>query len=105
MLKLIEAIDRTLLSGPRPDESELVAREGRRRARRRRKLIHRSIAAAAAIALASAGLFGWQQLERRAAAEQLAERAAQLQAEVVELNEEERTRTWGSVLLGSDERL
>jgi len=104
VLKLIEAIDRALLGGTRPEDSELVARESRRRKYRQRKLLRRAVAAGGIAALVGAGWFGWHVLDYRAAAEQIADRADQLRAEVRELNDEERNRTWGSVLLESPER-
>src|SRR5262249_9142491 len=97
--------DRALQKASRPDESELIARESRRRAVRRRRLVRRSVLGAGAAALLVGAWFGWQQLNHREAAEQIAHRAAELQGEVRKLNEEERTKTWGSVLLESDERL
>ena len=74
-------------------------------AARRRKLVRRTGAAAVVAALLLMGWFGWQQVKYRAAADGLADRAATLQSEVKQLTEVERGWTWGSVLLGSAERL
>jgi WD40 repeat protein len=105
VLKLIEAIDRTLLKGPQAAEAELLAREGRRRAYRRRRLIRRAAIAGAGILLVGAGGLGWQQWQHRGSADRLADRATELRAEVLHLSDEERHRTWGSVLLDTPERI
>jgi WD40 repeat protein len=105
VLKLIEAVDRALLRGPRPAETELLAREQRRRAYRRRQLVRRAVVAGAAILVVGVGWLGWQQWQHRAYADRLADRAAALKSEVLDVSGDEQHRTWGSVLLGTAERI
>jgi len=105
VVEIIEAIDRALQRGSAPDRAELLAREARRRAHRRQKLARRVVPAIAVAALVAVGGMGWRRAESRAATDAMADRAAQLQAEVRTLDKDERSRTWGSVLFQSRERL